>query len=394
MSDIERNDEFDINDEKENNENGISPEETPTEDCPAEAEGEVRKHSSVSPLTAVLLSVSALLLCAAVLLFTLISLSQRDKEEGSDTESESVWEDLYIDDGDDADESTSSDKDDDDVQALGTQTNETQVDLEWKSEVDFPDRATINKAQPLRHDKNKDGKADIETDASGNVLTSADVNGADVATVVSRVAASVVEIRTETATNSSWVGQYVVTGAGSGVIVSKEGYIVTNNHVVEGADNIIVRMTDGQEYPAYLVGADADTDIAVLWIDPKGVQLSVATLGSSFDLVVGEDIIAIGNPLGSLGGTVTDGIISATARNITIDGNPMQLLPISAPINPGNSGGGLFNRAGQLVGVVNAKCASEEVEGLGFAIPIDTAYDIIVELIQHRYVRGKASLER
>lgn len=390
MSDNERNDDFDIND-NDNSEMNTPVDKPENEEFSEPVYNTEQARSRLSPLTAVLLCVSALLLCTAVLLVTFISLGRRDGDATTDTESESAWEDLYIDDGDSSDESTAEEKEED-AEALGTQTVNPVIDLEWKSEVDFPDKATINKTQPLRRDENKDGRADIETDASGNVLTSAGANGLDVATVVNNVADSVVEIRTETVTNSSWVGQYVVTGAGSGVVISKEGYIVTNNHVVEGADNIIVRMTNGNEYAAYLVGADADTDIAVIWIDPKGIELSVATLGSSFDLVVGEDVIAIGNPLGSLGGTVTDGIVSATARNITIDGRTMTLLQISAPINPGNSGGGLFNLAGQLVGVVNAKCSSEEVEGLGFAIPIDTAHKIIDELIRHRYVRGKASL--
>ena len=133
--------------------------------------------------------------------------------------------------------------------------------------------------------------------------------------------------------------------------------------------------------------------MAVLWIDASDTTLTVATLGASFDLVVGEDILAIGNPLGSLGGTVTEGMISATAREISVGGTNMTLLQVSAPINPGNSGGGLFNLAGELVGVVNAKMSSEEIEGLGFAIPIDTAYTIILELIDHGYVRGRPTLD-
>lgn len=153
----------------------------------------------------------------------------------------------------------------------------------------------------------------------------------------------------------------------------------------------MVRLNDGTEFAAVLVGSDEPTDVAVLWIDPGAYQLTVATLGSSYDLVAGEDVIAIGNPLGSLGGTVTEGIISATERQISVDGNDMTLLQVSAPINPGNSGGGLFNMAGELIGVVNAKMSSEEIEGLGFAIPVDTAYEIACELIEHRYVRGRVT---
>jgi serine protease Do len=256
-----------------------------------------------------------------------------------------------------------------------------------------PPATSIDKLPSKRQDADGDGKAEVETDERGEVLTSAGKNAVSVATVFSRVSASVVEISTETIVQSGYIGQYVASGAGSGVVISKEGYIVTNHHVIDGANSITVRMSDGTEFPATLVGTDEQTDIAVLWIDAGQYELTVATLGSSFDLVVGEDILAIGNPLGSLGGTLTEGMISATAREISISGVDMTLLQISAPINPGNSGGGLFNLAGELVGVVNAKMSSTGIEGLGFAIPIDTAYEIILELIEHGYVRGRPTLD-
>ena len=252
---------------------------------------------------------------------------------------------------------------------------------------------SIVKLPSERKDENNDGKADIEYDENGQVLTSAGTTVLTVATVVNRVAASVVEITTETVIQSGVLGQYVTSGAGSGVIISAEGYVVTNNHVIEDANSITVRLSDGTEFSATLVGTDEQTDIAVLRIDPGSYSLTVAVLGSSFDLVVGEDILAIGNPLGSLGGTVTEGMISATARQISVGGNRMTLLQVSAPINPGNSGGGLFNLAGELVGVVNAKVSSEDIEGLGFAVPVDTAYEIILELIHNGYVRGRPALD-
>jgi serine protease Do len=151
-------------------------------------------------------------------------------------------------------------------------------------------------------------------------------------------------------------------------------------------------LNNGLEFAATLVGSDEQSDIAVLWIDTAGYGLTVATLGASFDLVVGEDILAIGNPMGSLGGTVTEGMVSATARQINVSGTVMTLLQVSAPINPGNSGGGLFNMAGELIGIVNAKIADESIEGLGFAIPVDTAYEIILQIIDHGYVQGRPSL--
>ena len=256
----------------------------------------------------------------------------------------------------------------------------------------LPSASSIEKLPAKRQDTNGDGVAEIETDENGQVLTSAGDSTMSVATVVNRVAASVVEITTETVVQSNRLGQYVTSGAGSGVIVSSEGYIVTNHHVIDGASSITVRLNNGIEFPASLVGTDEQSDIAVLWIDTAGYELTVATLGASFDLVVGEDILAIGNPMGSLGGTVTEGMISATARQISVSGTVMTLLQVSAPINPGNSGGGLFNLAGELVGIVNAKIADEDIEGLGFAIPVDTAYEIILEIIDHGYVQGRPTL--
>lgn len=198
---------------------------------------------------------------------------------------------------------------------------------------------------------------------------------------------TVVEIFTETLVNNGWLGNFVQDGAGSGVIISTDGYIVTNNHVISGASSITVRMTDQTTYEARVIGTDEASDIAVIWIDADN-DLPAACMGCSADLIVGESVFAIGNPLGSLGGTVTDGIISATARDITIDNQPMTLLQTNAAVNPGNSGGGLFNMAGELIGVVNAKYSEDAVEGLGFAIPIDKAYEVICQLIEFGYVRG------
>lgn len=221
-----------------------------------------------------------------------------------------------------------------------------------------------------------------------NGLTSAGALYNTVTEVYNAVSESVVEISTETVQNSGWMGQYVTTGAGSGVIIHSDGYIVTNHHVIDGANNVTVTLSDGTGFKASFVGTDESNDIAVIKIEPGDRELSVASLGCSNDLVVGEDVIAIGNPLGSLGGTVTDGIISATQRHISINGESMVLLQTTAAINPGNSGGGLFNMSGELIGIVNAKAAGDDVEGLGFAIPIDTAHPIIEDLINYGYVRG------
>lgn len=198
---------------------------------------------------------------------------------------------------------------------------------------------------------------------------------------------SVVEITTEAVTTGSFMMQYVSEGAGSGVILTENGYIVTNHHVVDGATSISVRTTDGQTYPAELVGSDDRADLAVIKIDASGLQPAV--LGDFTECKVGDSVVAIGNPLGQLGGTVTVGYISALDRQITIDGNIMTLLQTDAAINPGNSGGGLFNRNGELIGIVNAKSSGDDVEGLGFAIPINLAEPVISDLIEYGYVTGR-----
>lgn len=217
------------------------------------------------------------------------------------------------------------------------------------------------------------------------------VEVSDVSDIVEKCKDSVVEITTESVTSGNSIfGQYVSQGAGSGVIISEDGYIVTNNHVVSDATSLKVTTTDGKEYNADIVGKDSQTDLAVIKIDAN--NLLPATLGDSDSLQVGDPAIAIGNPLGELGGTVTTGIISATDRQITIDDETMTLLQTDAAINPGNSGGGLFNADGNLIGIVNAKESSSGIEGLGFAIPINGAKDIITELMQNGSVTSRPAL--
>lgn len=210
------------------------------------------------------------------------------------------------------------------------------------------------------------------------------------ASVAAKVKPTVVEITTEQVVNGSYFQQYISSGAGSGVLISADGYIITNNHVIEGATKVMVRLTSGAEYEAKVIGSDAQGDIAVIKIEEK--DLPYAAVGDSSTLVVGEEVLAIGNPLGALGGSVTNGIISALDREITIDGQKMQLLQTNAAINPGNSGGGLFNMNGELIAIVNAKSSGSAIEGLGFAIPINYAYDIAKELIDNGYVTGRPSL--
>ena len=162
--------------------------------------------------------------------------------------------------------------------------------------------------------------------------------------------------------------QQTATGSGSGIVLTSDGYIVTCRHVVEGADTVTVVLNDDTEHAATLIGTDTRYDLAVIKIDATG--LSPATLGDSDMLTVGDDVIAIGNPLGELRGTATSGMISALGREVTVENTNMTLLQTDAAISPGNSGGGLFNSSGSLIGIVNAKASSENSEGLGFAIPV------------------------
>ncbi|MDR3344117.1 MAG: trypsin-like peptidase domain-containing protein [Oscillospiraceae bacterium] len=219
--------------------------------------------------------------------------------------------------------------------------------------------------------------------------TSSGSTGLDVAAVAAKVLDSVVAISTEALAGNGRFTQMVTTGAGSGVILSADGYIVTNNHVIAGAQKIAVRLQNNKEYSAELIGTDEKSDLAVLKINAS--ELTAAIIGNSADLAVGEPAVAIGNPLGELGGTVTEGIISALDRGVTIDGETMTLLQTSAAINPGNSGGGLFNAQGELIGVVNAKSSGTGIEGLGFAIPIDAAKPVITDLTEHGYVTGRVA---
>ena len=229
-----------------------------------------------------------------------------------------------------------------------------------------------------------------KNDGSGLVGSkngSAGENAGNTITAAAIAKNAVVEITTTVESNRGTMQA----GAGSGVIIHKDGIIVTNNHVIEGADKVYVRLTNGNTYQAVVRGTDEDGDIAVIKIQPRET-LTVAKLGYSGALVEGEPVIAIGNPLGQLGGTVTEGVVSALERQVQIDGVTMTLIQTSAAINSGNSGGGLFNMAGELIGVVNAKYAAEGVEGLDFAIPIDSALVSINHLLKLGYIPGIPAL--
>ncbi len=211
------------------------------------------------------------------------------------------------------------------------------------------------------------------------------------AAVGAACAASVVEI--QTAPIDSGIGSTVAGAAGSGVVIgfgktTNFPYIVTNNHVVEGYSSITVLSSTGESYEAELIGTDWMSDIAVLVVEDSTTSLTAVACGDSSQIVLGEEVVAIGNPLGALGGSLTEGVISAVSRTISIEGVPMTLLQTSAAINPGNSGGGLFDMNGRLIGIVNAKITGAAVDGIGFAIPVNTALAKVKEILAQGYVSG------
>lgn len=189
-----------------------------------------------------------------------------------------------------------------------------------------------------------------------------------------------------------------VYGTGSGIIMSEDGYIVTNAHVVSGATGgILVILDNNEEYEAEVVGIDEKTDVAVIKIDAS--NLTAAEFGNSDELVLGERIVAIGNPTGmNLAGSVTQGIVSGLKRLISVTNEEtnetieMEAIQVDAAINPGNSGGALINKYGQVVGINSSKMSSTQIEGIGFAIPISTAKPIVDDLIAYGYVRGRVLL--
>ena len=186
-------------------------------------------------------------------------------------------------------------------------------------------------------------------------------------------------------------------GSGSGVIMTEDGYIITNNHVVENAPQVSVQLNDGTQLQAKIIGCDEKTDLAVLKVE-SNEKLTAAEFGNSDLLQPGERAYAIGSPGGvELANTITGGFISAINRDITIDDRVMTLIQTDASINPGNSGGALINKYGQVVGITSAKMSSQgfgtaSYEGLGFAIPMSTAKDIVDELIAHGYITGRPSI--
>lgn len=210
-------------------------------------------------------------------------------------------------------------------------------------------------------------------DATGSELT--------VSQIVDKNADAVVEILMSGTQQNMWGQLQLVQGAGSGVIIKEDGYIATNYHVIQGANKVEVTLHNGKSYTASIVGSDPANDIAVIKIDAKG--LTTATVGDSSTVEVGDLAVAIGNPLGQLGGTATTGIISALDRTLDVEGTSLTLMQTDAAINGGNSGGGLFNSKGELIGIVESKASAVGVEGLAFALPINNVAPIINDFIEN-----------
>ena len=205
---------------------------------------------------------------------------------------------------------------------------------------------------------------------------------------------SVVSINTTGTSGTNFFGQPVQTAsAGSGFVLTKDGYIVTNYHVVKDADTVKVTMYNGDEYEAKYVGGDEDYDIAVIKVEAQDLQ--AVTLGDSSSLNVGDHVLAIGNPLGELTFSMSGGMVSCVNRAINVDGTPFNMIQTDASINPGNSGGPMFNQYGEVVGIVSAKYSStgnESVEGLGFAIPINDVIAMIQDIMTNGYITNKPYL--
>ena len=227
----------------------------------------------------------------------------------------------------------------------------------------------------------------IKTVDGKTEMTDAEVYAANVNSVVS--------INTTATAGTNFFGQPVQTAsAGSGFVLTADGYIVTNYHVVEGADTVTVTMYNGDEYDAKYVGGDEDYDIAVIKVEAQDLQ--PVTVGDSDTLNVGDHVLAVGNPLGELTFSMSGGMVSSVNRAINVDGTPFNMIQTDASINPGNSGGPLFNSYGEVVGIVSAKYSSasneESVEGLGFAIPINDVIAMIQDIMTNGYVTNKPYL--
>ena len=240
------------------------------------------------------------------------------------------------------------------------------------------------------------GTAIHQSDRTVQEVTVKKVTGQTLMTpaeVYASTVGSVVSINCS-AVSTNIFGQRVESASsGSGFVITQDGYIVTNHHVVASASSVKVTMYDGKEYSAAVVGSDSDYDVAVLKVETTGLQ--PVTLGKSADVNVGDTVLAIGNPLGELTFSMSQGIVSCCDRAINVSGTPFNMIQVDASINPGNSGGPLMNLYGEVVGIVSAKYSSYSntaVEGLGFAIPIGDVRAVITDIMENGQITSKPSM--
>ena len=240
------------------------------------------------------------------------------------------------------------------------------------------------------------GTAIHQSDRTVQEVTVKKVTGQTLMTpaeVYASTVGSVVSINCS-AVSTNIFGQRVESASsGSGFVITQDGYIVTNHHVVASASSVKVTMYDGKEYSAAVVGSDSDYDVAVLKVETTGLQ--PVTLGNSADVNVGDTVLAIGNPLGELTFFMSQGIVSCCDRAINVSGTPFNMIQVDASINPGNSGGPLMNLYGEVVGIVSAKYSSYSntaVEGLGFAIPIGDVQAVITDIMENGQITSKPSM--
>ncbi len=258
------------------------------------------------------------------------------------------------------------------------------VNARWEHRVEELEESFSHRLADLQQQVNAMTPAStgVSVSGTGNGLTAAQVYAKNVRSVVLIEATVTADLYGQTATGVS---------TGSGFILSREGYVITNFHVVEGATSVNVILHDDSVHPAALVGYDSTNDIAVLKIEANG--LDAVTLGSSDDLIVGDQVVAIGNPLGSLTSTLTVGYVSAKERVVDTDGTVISMIQTDAAINSGNSGGPLFNMKGEVVGITTAKFSGSSssgatIEGIGFAIPMDDVMEEIGELMEFGYIKS------
>jgi len=240
-------------------------------------------------------------------------------------------------------------------------------------------KGNYSKVPQITQNSNSAGATNVSTFLDGSL---------SVVDIAKKAGPSVVGVVNKKNINT-FFGTETQEGGGSGIIIKEDGYIITNNHVVEGSKNIDVVLSNGKTYPAKIVGMDSKTDLAVIKIDANG--LPAAEIGKSSELEVGELAVAIGNPLGQeFAGSVTAGVISALNRSMNVQGRQYTLIQTDAAINPGNSGGPLVNRNGRVIGINTVKIGATGIDGMGFAIPIDEAMPIINELLQGKgYIQGR-----